>query len=382
MNRSFYPPSNNRFAPACVLVSLLCVLYTFVVNVAAQEFKSAHDGVEYAELTREIAGQPVRMNLLRLDLRKVRLDVHHAFDKAIGVETTSAIASRHGGVAAINAGFFRLDKSEFAGEDVGLLMIDKFLLSEPSLYRTALAVTNGRKETKVSFDRWIFSGFLRWRSSDRPNILKGFNREVKENEVIAYTPAFGNVMPQKAGETQVIVRRNRVKAVCEKNCEIPSNGFVLSGSGSGAAFLKQLKIGDRIRFIWDIHTNDGSHFPVEDAVAGVPRLIMNGRVDVTWQAEKSSQSFVETRHPRTAVAKLNDGKFLMITVDGRSESSGGIGLYDLANLLLELGAVDAMNLDGGGSTTMYLDGKVVNHPSDKEGERKVSDALIVTVRKK
>jgi exopolysaccharide biosynthesis protein len=93
-------------------------------------------------------------------------------------------------------------------------------------------------------------------------------------------------------------------------------------------------------------------------------------------------AFAETRHPRTAVSKLKDGKFLMITVDGRSESSGGIGLDDLAALLLELGATDAMNLDGGGSTTMFLDGKVVNHPSDKEGERKVSDALIVTLRKK
>jgi exopolysaccharide biosynthesis protein len=70
----------------------------------------------------------------------------------------------------------------------------------------------------------------------------------------------------------------------------------------------------------------------------------------------------------------------MIAVDGRSESSGGIGLYDLANYLLELGATDAMNLDGGGSTTMFLDGKVVNHPSDKEGERKVSDAILVTLR--
>ena len=72
----------------------------------------------------------------------------------------------------------------------------------------------------------------------------------------------------------------------------------------------------------------------------------------------------------------------MITVDGRSESSGGIGLADLASLLLELGAVDAMNLDGGGSTTMFLDGKIVNKPSDKERERKVSDALLVFPRGK
>ena len=71
----------------------------------------------------------------------------------------------------------------------------------------------------------------------------------------------------------------------------------------------------------------------------------------------------------------------MITVDGRQAESAGINLQRLAEILLELGATDAMNLDGGGSTTMFLDGKVVNKPSDKEGERKVSDAILVTLRK-
>jgi exopolysaccharide biosynthesis protein len=69
----------------------------------------------------------------------------------------------------------------------------------------------------------------------------------------------------------------------------------------------------------------------------------------------------------------------MITVDGRSGDSAGIGLYDLAAYLVELGAVAAMNLDGGGSTTMFLNGKVVNRPSGGE-ERKVSDAIIVRKR--
>ena len=72
----------------------------------------------------------------------------------------------------------------------------------------------------------------------------------------------------------------------------------------------------------------------------------------------------------------------MVTVDGRSAESVGMNLNELAAFLLELGAIDAMNLDGGGSTTMFLDGKVVNKPSDKEGERRVSDAILVFPRKK
>lgn len=121
----------------------------------------------------------------------------------------------------------------------------------------------------------------------------------------------------------------------------------------------------------------------EDITNGVPQLIKNGKINITWEQEKASKSFVETRHPRTAVAKLKDGKFLMMTVDGRQPGvSVGMNLQELADYLLGLGAVDAMNLDGGGSTTMFLDGKVVNTPSDKDGERKIGDAILVTLRKK
>ena len=72
----------------------------------------------------------------------------------------------------------------------------------------------------------------------------------------------------------------------------------------------------------------------------------------------------------------------MIVADGRQpDYSVGMSLQELAEFLLGLGAIDAMNLDGGGSTTMVLNGKVVNQPSDKEGERKVGDAILVFPRK-
>src|SRR5215203_6169485 len=115
------------------------------VPISAQDFKTVQDGIEYAELTREIDKTPVRMNLLRLDLTKVRLDVVHAFDAAIGVEKTSSIALRHGAIAAINAGFFRLDNSIFAGDAAGVLMIDGKILSESINNRSALLIENAEK---------------------------------------------------------------------------------------------------------------------------------------------------------------------------------------------------------------------------------------------
>src|SRR5215204_3501628 len=132
-------------------------LIIFCLSISAQDFKVVQDGIEYAELTREIDKTPVRMNLLRLDLTKVRLDIVHAFDAAIGVEKTSSIAARHGAIAAINAGFFRLDNSLLAGEAAGILQIDDNLLSESNQTRIALFISNNANRTDVKIghlDAW------------------------------------------------------------------------------------------------------------------------------------------------------------------------------------------------------------------------------------
>ncbi len=372
--------THNRNRTTILLIFALALV--FAKAVPAQEYREVHPGVEYARVSRVIDGKNVNFNLLRLDLKKVRLDVVHAMDSAIGTETTSSLAKRHNAVAAINAGFFRLDNSIFAGDNVGYLTIDGYVWSEPTMERGAIGIINRRKKTEVFLDRWRFAGYLRLKSGDRPDVLMGLNREINGDEVVAYTPAFGTLAP-RTGDVRLVIRKGRVVGECLDTCEIPKNGFVLVGNGARSNILKQLKTGDRVQTVWDIVSKNNAYpaYRIEDAVAGVPLLIRDGKIDITWKEEKASKDFVETRHPRTAVANLKDGKFLMLTADGRSEASAGIDLYDLADFLLELGAVDALNLDGGGSTTMVLDDKVVNHPSDKGGERKIGDALIVTLRK-
>src|SRR5947208_3107833 len=89
------------------LVYALFVLCASVGYCPAQQWKTLKPGVEYAQVVKDVGGISVNMNLLRLDLTKVRIDVVHAFDRAIGMDTTSSIASGHKAFAAINAGFFR-----------------------------------------------------------------------------------------------------------------------------------------------------------------------------------------------------------------------------------------------------------------------------------
>ena len=387
-----------------ILAVALCTLCVLSGVATAQDWHVVRDGVDYAEVTKTIDNQPVRMNLLRLDLMKVRLDVVHAGDGIIGTETVSSIATRKGALAAINAGFFRLDTSAYAGDPAGIFQVDGKLLSEANNGRVALLIDNSAKTCERCEVYWARTaatiahlktfGEL-WSEARRSNIY-GIDREMKPNEIVLYTPEFGSITPtSNATITEVVIDAGKkISSVAETNggTAIPKGGFVLAASGTKRAELSATAIKGKEGLVIlgsyienpDMPTTTGkmAFTSVEDIVGGVPQLVKNGKVEVTWEQEKTTKSFVETHHPRTAVAKLKDGKVLMITVDGRSEASGGISLYDLAAYLLELGAADAMNLDGGGSTTMFLNGKVVNHPSDKEGERKVSDALIVTLRKK
>jgi len=122
------------------------------------------------------------------------------------------------------------------------------------------------------------------------------------------------------------------------------------------------------------------------AVGGRPVLVRDsaivGDVDTFGQA-----SFRE-RNPRTAAGIARNGKrLILVVVDGREYENAGMTLRETANLMLALGARDAINLDGGGSTTMVFADpdsssklRIANHPSDREGERTVGDALAIVKR--
>ncbi len=359
---------------------LLLLLFVFQLGTPSQDFRQIHDGIEYAEVVHGTEDAPIRINLLRLDLTKVRLDVVHALDTAIGVEKASSIAKRHGAIAAINAGFFRNDGSIYAGDPAGILVIDKKILSESYADRIAMGIINGKDKTEVEFGHLRVTGYIT--NGKEKAIISGINRERKKNEIILFTPEFHRTTLTSSEGFEIVVREKRMVIERKGNSIIPCDGYVISVTGNQYPWLSSSR---KIKLKIEIESleKEKQEFfsKAEDIVGGVPQLIKNGQIQVTWELEKSSKEFAETRHPRTAVAKLKDGKFLMVTVNGRQAGySVGMTLQELAEFLLEIGATDAINLDGGGSTVMFLDGKVVNRPSDKEGERKISDAILVFPR--
>jgi flagellar hook assembly protein FlgD len=156
---------------------------------------------------------------------------------------------------------------------------------------------------------------------------------------------------------------------------IPAGGAVIVARGTGAARLAaEAPLGTSV-FVRFALTPDWSGVP--DALGGGPVLVRNGK-PVFRANEAFTIDQTGHRHPRSAVGQLANGRIILVAVDGRQRGySVGMTSFELALLMVRLGAVSASGLDGGGSTTMAFEGTLLNRPSDPAGERAVAESLNV-----
>ncbi len=355
----------------------------FTESLKLQEVES---GIEYGQTTSgqaskdELTG-PWLINVLRVDLKRATLKIVHALDEGVGLETVSSLAARYGAPAATNGGYFRT-AGTYRGESIGLLVLNHMLISEPHNERAEFGLIHTGDKTEVIFGHLRFAGEIS--AGSMKHSVQGLNRPLSPDELIVFTSGFHRTTLTSPNGIEVVVRRNSVTVVrdLKGSSEIPDDGYVISAVGSAREWVKtHVRKGDRVNFTWRLDSIkpslDNDWMRADSMLGGGPQLIKAGKIEITDKQEKMAPSFATDRHPRTAIAKLKSGRLLLVTVDGRQPGvSAGMTLEMLAELLLEFGAVEAMNLDGGGSTTMVLHNKVVNRPSDQSGERPVSDAIL------
>ena len=118
-------------------------------------------------------------------------------------------------------------------------------------------------------------------------------------------------------------------------------------------------------------------WPARDAVAGGPVLVDAGEVRITSHEEVFFGTASNEAHPRSAAGVTATGELIIMVVDGRQRESRGVDLRELAELMRDVGCVEALNLDGGGSSTLVVDGALVNRPLGSESQRQVMSALTV-----
>ncbi len=357
------------------------------VPTANPPFSEIAPGIEYLQINRgtEPAHGPWLINLLRVDLARAELRFVRALDEAVGLETVSSLAARYAAVAGINSGYFRTSGT-YRGESIGVMMINGKLLSETHNDRAAVGLIRQNSKTELLLGHLKFSGRLF--IGPKIQTVNGVNRPVLANELILFTPEFHRTTLTNPNGVEAVVRQGRVTEILDLkgSSRIPADGFVVSASGSARDWIKKnVRLGSPVRLSLEIHPVDSSQQHLwklcKTILGGGPQIIKDGKIEITNSQEKIAPAFVTDRHPRTAIAKLTSGKVLLATVDGRQPGiSVGMSLPELASLLLEFGAVQAINLDGGGSTTMVVSNKIVNKPSDQAGERPVSDAILVFPR--
>ena len=298
-----------------------------------------------------------------------------------GTEPLSAMQRRlapEGTMVGVNGDFWTLAD----GHPNGVLMRSGILASRPNSDRSSLGVTGDG-----TLDVRRVRLFGTWRGTGPRRTLYSFNQPPTANGIGLYTPAWGGATPAFAGTEAAAVFESfpgttanveltaPVTALVQQpSVGIPPGGAVLVARGTSATRLLAEGQPGTTMAVRLILSPDWA--AIVDAVGGGPELVRGG-VPVFRSGEGFTTLQLQPRAPRTAVGQTADGRILLVTVDGRQPGySVGMTNFELAQTLVRLGAVTAMALDSGGSTTAAFDGAVLNRPSDGR-ERSISTALML-----
>ena len=202
--------------------------------------------------------------------------------------------------------------------------------------------------------------------------IRDLNGWPDKNSITALTRRFRTFYELRSGETAAVIENGVVTSTPGSGgVNIPVNGFILVANGGGKPELQKARKGLRAELNisskeWDAYTS---------ALGGGPRLVTNGEAEVKVEGFRSDVT--NGLGPRTAIGIDKAGRYIIVVVDGRQGYySTGLTLSELAQTMKKFGAVNALNLDGGGSTAMALRGKTINRPSDGS-ERRVSNAVLI-----
>jgi hypothetical protein len=324
---------------------------------------------------------PRRTFVLKIDpSRPLTMDVTLAGATLPARRETSATARAHGALAATNG--------DFNNRDVGRPV--HVFAQDGDLVQTAGAggpLWGFRRDER---DVFVGSPHLDVTVTDRDSgqtwDINHWNRgNPAPGEIVAFSPVGGTLefpppftcsvrlLPDGPispdGRGGVIADHVVDAAACSEESMERNGGVVLSAAPATkeATQLLAMAPGTPMRVRWALGWDD-----VFDVVGGGPILLQDGRIVL-----EPCTSFFCGRNPRTAIGWTSNGRVLLVVIDGRQPRwSVGASLRELARIMRDLGAVQAMNLDGGGSSTMVVEGEVVNRPSDGR-QRNVTTAVLV-----
>ena len=322
------------------------------------------DLVRYFSFGDKDQGQPIRVHAVEVKLSdpRVQLDLAMAKEGASTVERVSNIARRHGALAAINGSFFH---GTTVDSSVGLVVRHGEIIADSGHRRTSLGID---PEGKMIMGIPQVRTGLYVHQHDRFQRVNGVNQPRKYHQTVVYTPRFGQYTRTNTYGREVVVRDNRVVRYSYGNTQIPDDGFVISAHGKGKEIQDLYPLGSEI----SLKTlQQGPWKRVNTILTGAPHLVKEGRIHNTYFQEKLHSS-LKKPNSRSAIGYTHNGKLLMVTVlPAKGNKGGGVTFTRLAQIMRRMGAYEAMALDGGGSTSMYVPHTI------EYAHRPVTNALII-----
>ncbi|MTI65625.1 MAG: phosphodiester glycosidase family protein [Firmicutes bacterium] len=317
------------------------------------------------------------INVLRVDLDDKYTDIAPMFNESsiYKKETVSTMVNDSKAIAGINGDFF---STYHVSSPLGTMVKDGKLITNPTnpkFNKLPVLSFDEEKVPLINYWQWSIEAVC---EDKEPITVYSINKDSKLNgEVRMYDKNWGE---KTLGNTffndlcEIIINDGEVIdiRVGKESIDMPENGFILTGRDNAKKLLLDtFSIGDEVKL--NISTTP-DYKDLKSAIGGGTVLVKDGLVS-------DFNLNIKGNHPRTAVGFTKDKKeLIMVTIDGRDESFKGVTQEELAEIMIDLGAYNAINLDGGGSTTMALNPRdkkhpiVVNKPSDGS-ERRVSNGL-------
>ncbi|MFU8851521.1 phosphodiester glycosidase family protein [Micromonospora sp. SL1-18] len=336
---------------------------------------------------------PWVVNVLTIDPRQARGHLKATYGPDLSqVEKTTDLVRDSGALAGVNASFFTFTASKlYPGDPVGLGLFGGKLLSEPTHpAEVNFVVDANSNRARALTGKLTWSGSVRNRQTEATLPLEFINHPpvvpagcaaladqtqcTLPGDVVEFTPEFASSTPSGAGVEVVLDRLGCVvRTSTTRGTALAAGQTSLQATGRDTVALLDATARGCVSVTSTLTDQDGENLPLRPGLFGV-----NGRYPLTADGQivvpAGSGSFFD-RNPRTIAGTMRDGKIVLATIDGRQTTSVGTTMDETAAVAQALGMSDAINLDGGGSTAMAIEGTLVNRPSDPT-ERAVGDALV------
>lgn len=328
--------------------------------------KKIDEGIVYIPLVKYVNSRRVKINVAEIN-RNINQDIEiipqMSLNKMHSKSKINNIASQNNALLAINGSYFKQD----TGTALGALVIDNEIISGPIYERVGLGIeNNGFKTSRIAFE-----GSLK--KASKQIKLDNINQpRMMFSQVLLYNSKWGTRAPAaKKPEVYISVLDNKIINKSNLPLYIPQGGYVISAPQE---ILVDFKVGDKVEINYKLNPEWEN---VNHIISGGPYLLKEGKTYIDVTNEKLTG--ITGRNPRTAIGYTKENVMIMVTVDGRKEGSSGVTLNELASLMKSFGCYEAINLDGGSSTVMYVNGTILTGSNIKNSVA-VSNALVVRRR--